>query len=358
MFMFRDDRGAVKRQQGRVQQRRPIRGTHRAILSSCPASMLRRLVFTESPASGRCESRLLALLVLGSETYSGVDAKRVSCESDDAESSGGGPGAGKQSVDEFMCGRCDEWEGACGRSSQTGRVCACVRACEEGATRTISSWLAHSLSCRCLAAAAERASGSGGRAQQSRREWRWQPLSSRASAGPQCLAPQRVCRGRAWALGLLRCSCRVSDGARGRVPSRGWLYNGRVPRARGETERNSDRDTAIKESKMVDLYRYWLEGLAQQPTAFSCKLVDLKCLVLAHHSRARPRPSTDIPRRKGTSAEPGDPTQPVHMRDHTNTCPRAERLSLAIARFVRLRMRRRVCHRVRPAKFRKRPSRA
>ena len=76
--------------------------TYRAILSSCPASMLMRLVLTDSAAGERCESRLLVLLFLGSETWwcSGKEVKRVSGGSDDGGSWWWGePGGVTMSVD-------------------------------------------------------------------------------------------------------------------------------------------------------------------------------------------------------------------------------------------------------------------
>ena len=64
--------------------------------------MLMRLVFTDSAAGERCESRLLVLLVFGSETWwcSGKEVKRVSGGSDDADSSWGEPSGVRASVDE------------------------------------------------------------------------------------------------------------------------------------------------------------------------------------------------------------------------------------------------------------------
>ena len=88
-----------------------MRGTYRAILSSWPASMLKRLVFTDRAAGERCEwaSRLLVLLFLGKATCcwrSGAETMWVRFGGDNGGGLLGEPGGVEMSVDGFMCALC------------------------------------------------------------------------------------------------------------------------------------------------------------------------------------------------------------------------------------------------------------
>jgi len=77
------------------------REAHLAILSSCPASMLRRLVVRDKGGGAIWESRLLVLLFFGSETLS--EAKRRTCGCVGLESSVGEPGGVSLSAKKSMC---------------------------------------------------------------------------------------------------------------------------------------------------------------------------------------------------------------------------------------------------------------